>query len=256
MTPEQYRQRYLQLREAARGVRPAAVAPDGFAEARVRRRESIAAGWYASLRLARGQALRLVNSSGTGGIAALFWNPHDTSERFNAGDTVKLQWTARLARGRVLFSDMGRVMVSIVADQCGRHDALLGGGHPGGQRDRDPGGEGRSTRDNFRLAVAKHGMDRRDIPPCMTFFAPVAVAEDGAFAWQADALRPGQTVDLRAEMDLLVVLSNCPHPLCPDPVAAGPVEAIVWDAPPPAADDECRNLSEEVVRGFQNNEAA
>ena len=204
-------------------------------------------GWYWWLRIGRGEALRLVNPHATPGVAAMFWNAHETSERFNAGDTVKLQWTARLGRGRVLFSDMGRVMASIVADTCGRHDALLGGG--------GAGGGGRNTRDNLRLAAAKLGLDRRDIAPCMTFFAPVAVAEEGALAWQPDVLRPGQHVDVRAEMDLLVALSNCPHPLSPDSEAAGPIEAVVWQPPLPGADDECRTLTEEAIRGFQNTDS-
>ena len=76
----------------------------------------------------------------------------------------------------------------------------------------EPGASERNTPDNLRLAAGKHGLDRRDIPPCMTFFAPVAVAEDGALAWEAGLVRPGQHVDLRAEMDLLVAISNCPHP--------------------------------------------
>ena len=135
MTPEQHRQRYIELREAARSRGPSAgAAADHFADDLVLRHETIPAGWYWSVRVLRGQALRLVNVSGTPGIGAMFWNAHDSSERFNAGDTLKLQWTARLGRGRVLLSDMGRVLASIVADTCGRHDALLGGGGTGRQR--------------------------------------------------------------------------------------------------------------------------
>ncbi len=248
MTPEQHRQRYTQLRDTARSRTLAArEVADHFTADRVIRQEVVPSGWYWSARILRGQALRLVNTHATSGIAAMLWNAHDTTERFNAGDTVKLQWTARLGRGRVLFSDMGRVLVSIVGDTCGRHDALVGGGG---------GGRGRNTRDNLRLAAGKQGLDRRDIAPCMTFFAPVAVADDGTLAWEPGVLRPGQHVDLRAEMDLLVALSNCPHPLSPDAEAAGSVEAILWQAPPPGVDDECRNLSDEAVRGFQNTDGA
>ncbi len=246
MTPEQHRARYAALRAGARARAgaPLAVPPPG--EIVALRAETVPAGWYHATVLRRGQALRLVNASGTDGVAALFWNAHDTSERYNSGDTLKLQWTARLGAGRVLFSDMGRILVSIIADTSGRHDALCGGG---GSGPRSNGG-------NFRLAAGKRGLDRSDIPPCITFFAPVAVADDGALAWEDGLVRPGQLVDLRAEMDVLVALSNCPHPLSPRAAAAGRVEAIVWQPPAPGRDDPCRGFGEEAERGFQNTEAA
>jgi urea carboxylase-associated protein 2 len=251
MSPEQHRARYEALKASAKArasAPPPAGNADAFSAELILRSETIPAGWYFTTVVKRGQALRLINTSGTGGVAALFWNLSDPSERFNAGDTVKLQWTARLSRGRVLFSDMGRVMASIIGDTCGRHDALLGGG--------GAGAGGRNTRDNFRLAVGKHGLGKRDIAPCMTFFAPVTVAEDGTFGWQDGVVQPGQTIDLRAEMDILVALSNCPHPLSPTSESAGPVDAIVWQAPPAAADDLCRHFGEEAERGFMNTEAA
>lgn len=250
LSPAQHRARYEALKAGAKAravAPPPADTADPFAPDLVLLSETIPGGWYDTMVLRRGQALRIVNTHGTGGVAALLWNARDSSERFNAGDTVKLQWTARLGRGRVLFSDMGRVLVSIIGDTCGRHDALLGGG--------GAGSGGRNTRDNFRLAVGRHGMGKHDIPPCISFFAPVTVADDGAFGWQEGAVRPGQHVDLRAEMDVLIALSNCPHPLSPSTEAAGPIEAIIWRAPPAAEDDPCRHFGEEAERGFQNTDA-
>ena len=255
MTPDQHRERYEALRATARaraGAPPSAPPPARFDSLARLRSEAIPAGWYCTVALRRGEALRIVNTSGTDGVAALFWNAHDTSERFNAGDTVKLQWTARLGPGRVLFSDMGRVLLSIIADTSGRHDALCGGG-------RRPGagssGSARSTPDNFRLGAGKHGLGRADIPSCITFFAPVLVAPDGGLGWEDGRVSAGQLVDLRAEMDVLAVLSNCPHPLSPRAEAAGPIEVIIWRPPPPADDDQCRCFGEEAERGFQNTEA-
>jgi urea carboxylase-associated protein 2 len=252
--PEYHRRRYATLlqrgRRHASEPAPAALAarnPDPLPEHLVIAREVIPGGWYWSARLARGETLRIVNASGTPGVAALFWNADDPSERFYSGDTMKIQWTARLGRGRVLFSDMGRVLASITDDTCGVHDALVGGasGHAGQ----------RNSRDNFLLAVAKHGLGKRDIPPCITFFAGLRTGEGGRFAWIEQATRPGDYVDLRAEMNLRAVLSNCPHPLAPaGDTMPRPVEAVVWRSPPPAADDLCRTWTDEAVRGFENTD--
>ena len=265
-TPAQHRQRYFELKAQARETaqaRPAgraAVAQPELDTGRVIHRETIPGGWYWTTRLERGQALRIVNTHGTPGVSALFWNADDTAERYNQGDTVKLQWTALLTAGHVLFSDMGRVLVSIIADSSGHHDALVGGSTPGSNQ-RKYGDAAlrstlRNTADNFRLAAGKHGMSRRDVPPCITFFAGLRADEAGRLHWQAGAAKPGDAVDLRAEMNVLVALSNCPHPLSPgstfDPA---PVEAVVWQAPPPAADDVCRHFGEEAGRGFENTDA-
>ena len=270
-TPEQHRQRYFELKARARETAQArardgsaerafgraAVVPPELRADRVIHREIIPGGWYWTTRLGRGQALRIVNTHNTPGVSALFWNADDTAERYNQGDTVKLQWTALLTAGRVLFSDMGRVLVSITADTCGHHDALVGGSTPGSnQRKYGEAAALRSTGDNLRLAAGKHGMSRRDVPPCITFFAPVRTDEDGRLRWQEGLTKPGDVVDLRAEMNVLVALSNCPHPLSPgstfDPA---PIEAVVWQAPPAAADDLCRHFGEEAERGFENTDA-
>ena len=252
-TPEQHRQRYFalkaQAREKSRPSGRAAAAPT-LAAHQVIHREIIPGGWYWTARLARGQALRIVNTHATPGVSALFWNADDTSERYNQGDTVKLQWTALLTTGRVLFSDMGRVLVSITADTSGHHDALVGGSTP-----RGLDAPARNTADNFRLAAGKHGMSRRDVPPCITFFAGLRTDDDGRLRWQDGASKPGDLVDLRAEMNVLVALSNCPHPLSPRASAPMPVEAVVWHPPPIASDDLCRNFGEEAERGFENTDA-
>ena len=253
-TPEQHRERYAALRARAReNARPSgrAAPPPELNAHQVIHRETIPGGWYWTARLQRGQALRIVNTQGTPGVSALFWNADDTSERYNQGDTVKLQWTAVLGAGRVLFSDMGRVLVSTTADTCGHHDAVVGGSTPRGAADAAP----RNTADNFRLAAGKHGMSRRDVPPCITFFAGLRTDEEGRLAWQEDATAPGDIIDLRAEMNVLVALSNCPHPLSPPGAAPSPVEAVIWEAPAPAPDDLCRHFGEEAERGFENTDA-
>lgn len=219
--------------------------------------ETIPGGWYWTTRLARGEALRLALDHGPASVALVAWSAADPSERLNYADTVKVQWTAALRKGRVLFSDMGRVMLSLVEDSCGSHDALAGGSNAASNAARYPGGPHRNTRDNLVLAALKAGLDRRDVPALVTFFAPVTVGPEGRLGWNAAGRRTGDFVDLRAEMDLTVALSTCPHPLDPAPdYAPNPVTATRFRAAAPAADDLCRTATLEAVRGFENNALA
>jgi urea carboxylase-associated protein 2 len=261
LTPEEYRQRYFDLKARARtrdiaATRQQATGPAEIPAPLIQSQLEIPGGWYTAFRLARGLTLRLVNSEGTPGVSALFWNAADPSERFNAGDTVKVQWSARLGEGRLLLSDMGRVLVSITADSSGAHDAVAGGSSRASDIRKYDMPAPRNTRDNFVLAAAKLGLTARDVPPCVSFFAPVETDQEGRFVWRGERLRAGDYVDLRAEMDLLVALSNCPHPLSPSGTwEPKPVTALVWRSSAPAADDLCRNASEEAVRAFENTEA-
>lgn len=256
-----HRARYEALRAA--GTEVAAnlplTAPDGVPvdPARVLHRETVPGGWYAAATLHRGDRLRLVNTDGTGAAALVAWARHDPSERLNHADTVKIQWSAALRRGRVLFSDMGRAMLSITEDTSGAHDALMGGSTAASTLARYGPGPWRNTRDNLVLAALKSGLSRRDVASCVTLFAPVSVGADGHFAWREGVRRPGDFVELRAEMPLRLALSAAPHPLDPAPAyAPGAIEAIRWRGPAAPADDPCRIASPEARRGFENTEAA
>ena len=253
------RQRYLELKSA--GQAPARPLPPNsprgllIEPARVLRRESIPGGWYASYALRRGQALRLGNPQGTPGVSLFAWNADETSERLNVGDTVKVQWSAELRKGRLLLSDMGRVLLSIIEDSCGAHDALVGGSTPASNEQKYGDASLRSTRENLVLAAGKLGQSRCDVGPCVTFFAPVATDASGRFHWQENRIGRGDFVDLRAEMNLLVAVSNCPHPLAPGVHAPDEIEVTLWNAPPPAPDDDCRTGSVEALRAFENTDA-
>jgi uncharacterized protein len=110
----------------------------------------------------------------------------------------------------------------------------------------------RNSQENFLAAAAKIGLGLRDIPPCVTFFAPVSLDEKGRFLWNTGKKRAGDLVDLRAEMNIVLVLSNCAHPLDPArPAASGPVTLIRFRAPPPAKDDPSRTTSPEIIRAFE-----
>ena len=225
-------------------------------------RETVPGGWYATALLHRGDRLRLINRDGTGAAALLAWALHDPSERLNHADTLKIQWSAELRRGRVAFSDMGRVMLSLTedtgaADGGGAHDALMGGSTAASTLAQYGPGPWRNTRSNFVLAALKLGLSQRDIGTCVTLFAPVSVDSAGRFTWREGVRRPGDFVELRADMDLRIALSAAPHPLDPAPsYAPGAIEVIRWRGPSAGADDPCRTASPEARRGFENTEAA
>ena len=171
-------------------------------------------------------------------------------------DTVKVQWTSALSKGRVIFSDMGRVMLSIVEDSSGCHDAIVGGSTARSNARRYGDGALRNTRDNFVLAAQKLGLGARDVPACVGFFAPVRVDGEGRFAWHEARRMGGDFVDLRAEMNLIVALSNCPHPLDPAPTYdPAPVDALRFEGAGVVASDLCRTATDEARRGFENNAA-
>ncbi|MBZ9937939.1 DUF1989 domain-containing protein [Mesorhizobium sp. BR1-1-16] len=257
---EANRRRYEELKAAGDTAAPRALpspTPQGaapIAESAVIHRETIPGGWYTTLRLQAGTALRLFNTSGTSGVSLFAWNANDTSERYNSADTVKIQWTSELRKGRVLFSDMGRVLFSIIEDTTGAHDTIVGGSTPASNARKYGDASLRSTRENMLLAAGKHGLGLRDLAPVITFFAPVIVDASGQLAWRDGVVGAGDFVDLRAEMDVIVALSNCPHPLAPDTsFEPGPIEAIVHSVPPAADDDLCRTATAEARRGFDNN---
>jgi len=218
--------------------------------ARLIRAEVIPGGWYWTTALRAGEVLQINGAIGTS-VALAAWSAADPSERINLPDTVKVQWTTELRKGRVIFSDMGRVLLSIIEDSAGAHDALTGGSSPA---DVPPGA--RNCRDNMVLAAAKLGLDRRDLPALLSLFAPVRVDAEGRFGWRGALLSGDDWVALRAECDLLVALSNTRHPLDP---ATGPepaVTALRLAARPVPADDPCRTASAEAIRGFENNARA
>ncbi|MEN6544032.1 urea amidolyase associated protein UAAP1 [Parvibaculum sp.] len=221
----------------------------------VLKRETLPGGWGWSGIVKRGQTLRIVAPAATQGVSVLLYRAADPTERFNAGDTVKIQWSASLYRGKLLYSDMGRVLASITDDTFGHHDAIAGGSTAATNAAKYDDPTLRNTRDNFILLAAKHGLSKADIPPCLTLFAPVGVDVAGKLVWRDAKPAAGDYVDLRAEMDILVFLSNCPHPLSTGAYAPEPVDLTLWKSPPPSTDDFCRSSSEEATRGFDNTDA-
>ncbi len=209
-----------------------------------------------------GVQLQLVDIDGGGNAAMLAYNPGNPLERLNLPDTLKCQHTFRLTRGHCLYSDMGRIFCSIVADDVGWHDAASGTCNAAMVRRKWgelPYQEARNDchrngRDCFLVELGKYGLGRRDFAANVNWFSRVDAAADGAMSFVPGHSRPSATVTLRFEMPTLVVLHTCPHPL--DPAPTYPRRAIGYRlslAEPVAEDDACRNSRPENQRGFMNN---
>jgi urea carboxylase-associated protein 2 len=214
--------------------------------------------------LRRGQRLTLTDVEGGAAVAALFYNADDPSERYNMPDTLKAQHIARLTAGFVLYSDMGRVLCSVTRDTLGWHDTITGHGTRAQSDARYGRGTyqelrndwHKNTRDNFLVELGKYELGKRDLGPNVNFFVKVAADLDGKLSWAAGHSKPGSSVELRAELNTLVILSNTPHPLDPRPdYAPPPVDVEVRSGEPAAADDPCRKSRLENERGFTLTEA-
>lgn len=222
--------------------------------------ETIAPGGYAARRLNRGARIRLVDVRGDACAALLAFNAERPIERLNVADTLKVQWNAYLGQGRLLLSDMGRVLFSILEDTAGAHDAFCGVSNAATNAAKygsgDNWGPHPNARDRFALGVAKFGLGRKDIHAAISFFKGVTVGGDGRLALDVGPFPPGRAVTLRAEMDVIVVLANCPHVLDPRPdYTVTPLQVRAWRGPPTPPDDPIRNATPEGLRAFQNVEA-
>lgn len=225
----------------------------------IRFTETVQPGANWSHVLKRGTTLRLRDPEGGLNVSLLAFNADNLTERLNLPDTLKAQHTAKLTAGHCLYSDMGRILLSIPADSLGWHDPLTGHatratveaafGVKSYQEARND--YHRNARDNFLMELGKYGLGLEDLVMNINFFAKVTVDESGAFRYHPEHAVPGGTVDLRAEMNTLVVLNTCPHPLHPGgSYPRAPLDLTVFTSPPPAADDICRVSRPENARGF------
>ncbi len=221
--------------------------------------ETIAPGGYGSRRLARGTRLRLIDTKGDACASLNIFNADMPSERLNVADTVKVQWNAYLGAGKLLLSDMGRVLMSVIEDDAGTHDAFSGTSNAATNTAKY--GEGRNSgafpngRDRLLLGAAKHGLSRRDVHPCVNLFKGAQIEADGTITPLIGPFASGRAVVLRAEMDVIVVIANCPHVL--DPRAdytVTPLRASAWRGAITPQDDPLRNATPEGQRAFLNVE--
>ncbi|MEM7396932.1 MAG: urea amidolyase associated protein UAAP1 [Verrucomicrobiota bacterium] len=225
--------------------------------------EDLPGGWNWSHNLKRGTTLRLTALEDGANVSALFYNADQTIERYNMADTLKAQHVSFLTAGVACYSDMGRILVSVMADSCGWHDTIGGVSNARlverkyGLRTYQEARNDfhRNGLDAFLTELAKYGMDRRDVLANINFFSKVAIDGDGIMRFVEGHASAGDYVDLRAEMNTLVVLNNLQHPMDPRPdYAPAPTRLTIWQSDAPGPDDACRTFCEQNGRGFINTE--
>jgi uncharacterized protein len=249
----------VQARDHARSQADAASGPRaGSPGSGVLWDEVVPGGGYATHRLGRDAVLTLTDVAGDTCVALVVHRADATAERLNVADTVKVQWQAYPGAGSLLLSDMGRVLMTVTADTSAGHDALCGCTNRRSEAARSGGEAGPwsttpNARDLLLLGLAKHGLTRRDLPPCLDLFRGVRVAEDGSLELKPPGA-PGAAVELRAEVDVIVTLAVVRHPLDPRPGStAGDVHvrAVAGARPDP---DPFRDSTPERRRAFENTD--
>ena len=222
----------------------------------------IPGGAHWSMQIRRGTTLRLIDKEGGANVGMLFYNPTDKLERYNAPDTLKCQHTFKLTKGHCLYSDMGRIFCSIIDDSVGWHDTVAGNLTDANMKKRWGVKSYQEFANNwtlsgehsFQVELAKHGLGKRDLAANVNWFSRVYTDDAGNIIFDADNSQADNHVDLRFEMDTLVILHTCPHPMnnaCSYPQK--PVQYQLCKAVPVREDDLCMNSCPENQRGFQNN---
>lgn len=219
-------------------------------------------GSHWSIVIRRGRTLRLTDLEGGANVGMIFFNPEEKLERYNAPDTLKCQHTFKLTKGHCLYSDMGRIFCSIIEDSVGWHDSLGGNLSNKGLADKWQSVSYQQAHNDWTLSgehsflveMAKYGLTASDIPANLNLFSRVDVAESGAISYHEENSTAGDFIDLRFELDTLVILHTCPHPMS---TAASypkkPVQYQILMADPLSKDDPCMNSCAENQRGFENN---
>lgn len=220
--------------------------------------ETIAGGGYTSRRIARGTRLTFTDRDGDACASILVFNAECPVERLNVADTIKVQWSAYLGPGKLLLSDMGRVMACILADDAQTHDAFCGASNAA-INERKYGQSGNfgphpNARERFLVAAAKYGLGRKDIHPCINFFKGVRIDRNGITHPVLGPFAPGRALTLRAEMDLILIVANCPHVLDGRPYTVTPLRMSAVAGAPAAHQDAIRTATPEGLRAYLNTE--
>jgi len=198
-------------------------------------REIVPAGDYYMKVVKAGQTFRILDLEGNQAADTLFYNANDPSERYSAVDTIREQGNVYLTAGTRLLSNEQNLMLEIVADTCGRHDTLGGACATESNTVRYALEKKcmHACRDSWMLAVAEHeefGMTKRDITHNINFFMNVPVTAEGGLAFADGISAPGKYVEMKAAMDVIVLISNCPQLNNPcNGYNPTPVEVLIWD---------------------------
>lgn len=216
--------------------------------------------------ISRGKTLRLTDLEGGANIGMLLYNADLTVERYNMPDTLKGQHIFHVRHPFCLHSDMGRLLASITADTVGWHDTVCGcsdatlvAAKYGTQTYQTHRNDFfRSARECFLIELAKWGLGERDLVPNLNLFSKVVADDAGRLTFVTGHSTAGASIDLRLEMNTLVVLNTCQHPLDPEPTyhpRSVKLEVFPAAAGPVPADDPCRRSRPENHRALENTEA-
>ncbi|SFJ97910.1 urea amidolyase associated protein UAAP1 [Methylophaga sulfidovorans] len=224
--------------------------------------DTLPGGTHWSMLVRKGTTLRLIDKEGGANVGMLFYNPLNKLERYNAPDTLKCQHTFKLTKGHCLYSDMGHVFCSIIDDTVGWHDTVGGNLSTESMKKRWADRSYQEARNNWTLSgdnsflveLAKYGMNRRDMAANLNLFSQVKTDAEGNMQFVENNSKAGDYIDLRFEMDTLVIFHTCPHPM--NTAAVYPKHPVTYqlrESAPVADDDECVNHCAENQRGFENN---
>ncbi|MCU0953276.1 MAG: urea carboxylase-associated family protein [Hyphomicrobium sp.] len=199
-------------------------------------RSVVPAGEYWMHFVRKGETLRILDLEGNQAADTLFFSADDPHERYSACDTIREQGNVFITAGTVLLSDLCRPMLTVTADTVGRHDTLGGACATESNTvryalEKFPM---HACRDSFLLAVAEnehYGLDKRDIGHNINFFMNVPVTSSGGLTFADGLSAPGKYVEMRADMDVVVLISNCPQLNNPcNAYNPTPVEVLIWKA--------------------------
>jgi uncharacterized protein len=197
-------------------------------------RHTVLAGDHWSREIKRGQVMRIVDLEGNQAADTLFYDARDPANRYSASDTVRRQSALYLTTGTRLVSTRGDVLLTIVADTCGRHDTLGGACSRESNTmryalEKEPM---HACRDSFIRGAQECSchLGKRDITCNINFFMNVPVTPDGRLTFADGVSGPGRYVELRAERDVLALISNCPQLNNPcNAYNPTPIEVMVWE---------------------------
>lgn len=213
--------------------------------------------------IGRHKTLRLTDLEGGANLGMLLYHATERHERYNMPDTLKGQHIFFLRAPYCIHSDMGRLFASITQDSVGWHDTVCGGSDAalvlqkyGGKNYQSARNEfHRNARECFLIELAKWNLGERDLVPNLNLFSKAVADDEGRLSFVSGHSKPGDSISLRFEMDTLVVLNTCQHPLDPDPVYhPRRVKLEVFATAAPAADDPSFKVRPENVRAHRSTE--
>lgn len=212
--------------------------------------------------IGRNKRLRLTDIDGTGNVGLLLYNASERQERYNMPDTLKGQHVFFLTHPLCIHSDMGRLLASVTADTAGWHDTVCGCSNADlvakkyGTKTYQEARNAwhRNARECFMIELGKWGLGERDLVPNLNLFSKVVADDEGRLTFDTTPT-PGTYIELRFEMDTLVVLNTCQHPLDPNPLyKPGAIQLEVFSGEPSTRDDPCIQSRPENLRAWETTQ--